>query len=182
MIDIIQNFFGENTPAQCVGLVGTALMFISYQQKTQKKIMLFQIFGITFFCVHFFMLDALTGCALNLLGVARAAVYYHRDKEWARSKLWIAAFCAAFVIAIAFTWEGWISLFPLAAMILSTFSLYITNTRLVRFLTFPCSPLWMTYNLIKGSAAGALTETLVMCSIIAAIIRYDILKKSENNK
>ena len=58
--------------AQIVGFCGTAGLFISYQQNTKNRILLFQIIGITMFTLHFFLLSAWSGCMMNLLGIGRA--------------------------------------------------------------------------------------------------------------
>ena len=51
--------------AQIVGFCGTAGLFISYQQNTKNRILLFQIIGITMFTLHFFLLSAWSGCMMN---------------------------------------------------------------------------------------------------------------------
>ena len=56
------------------------------------------------------------------------------------------------------------------------------NETKIRLITFPSSPCWLLFNITTGSIAGAVTECIVMCSLIIAIVRYDVLKKGKAKK
>lgn len=139
-----------------------------------------------------FLIGAYTGCIMNITGAMRAFVYSNSDKKWARSPLWMVFFFIVFALAgyltadaasywyifpTSFNSYWW--LFPTAAMLLSTVSFWLKNPTLVRTLTFPASPMWLTYNIASGSISGAVTESFVIISILVAIVRYDILKQKE---
>ena len=159
---------------QLVGFVGTALTFISYQRKKRKSILLFQAAASTFFAAHFILLGAATGCVMNVLGALRAVIY-SSEKKWIRSKAVPAVFLVLFAAVGAVTWESPKSLLPIAAMLLSTVSLWLKSPTQVRLVTLPTSPCWLVYNLLSGSYSGVITEILIMVSIISAIIRLDII-------
>jgi len=162
---------------QLIGLFGLASSMLSYQMKTQKKIVLIQIISCSFFTVHFYLLGAYTGAMLNFIAAARSIVFANKDKKWGKSNWWIVFFSIVCIVAVGFTWENALSLMPMAGMVLTTISWGIENARLVRAISLPSSPLWMVYNAVTGSAAGVLTEAFVMVSIISAMIRLDIPKK-----
>ena len=163
--------------AQLLGILGFILSIISFQQNTQKKIVLFQFLANVSFCVHFYMIGAYTGSILNGIGIVRSFIYYHKDKKWAASDWWIVLFSLVFVITGILTWEGILSLLPTTGMILTSISFGIKNPKLVRRVAFPSSPLWLIYNLFKGSYGGVLTECFTMCSIFVAMLRFDRNKK-----
>ena len=166
--------------AQIIGFIALIFAMVSYQMKTQKGIVLIQIVSCAFFAVHFLMLDAFTGALLNLIGAVRSVVFANKDKKWGKSNWWIVVFSIISVVAIAFTWEGYISLLPMAGMVLTSIAWGIEKASLVRLISFPSSPLWIIYNLSSRSTAGVLTEVFVMVSIITAMIRLDLPKKKAN--
>ncbi len=168
--------------AQLIGLFGLVCAMLSYQMKTQKKIVLVQIIGCSFFTVHFFMLGAMTGAMLNFIAAIRAFVFANKDKKWGKSNWWIVFFSVVCIIAVGFTWEGHLSLLPMLGMVLTTISWGIENASLVRIISLPSSPLWIVYNVAGASYAGVLTEVLVMISIISAIIRLDINRGQAKEK
>lgn len=181
MIDKIIAYFTAMTPldtvGQIIGFIGTTAFFISYQQREQRRIIFYQIIGISMFVTHFFMLKAYTGAVLNVLGVIRAVVYYNADKKWAKTKLWFYGLLTAYIVAGILIWEDWFSLLPILAMVLSTFAFVTENALRFRLLNFPCSPMWMTYNIHHYSISGTITECFTMTSMIIAFFRYYIIKK-----
>ena len=177
---------------QFIGFIGLAVNALSYQQKTQKAIVLHQLACSVLFAIHFFMLGAYVGCLLNFIGIFRAFIFSNKDKVWAQSKAWlyliIAAFAAAGIVTLdgdlnIFTWNvsftsisTYISVLPIIGMTFTTVAFWVTNPATVRRLSFPNSPCWLIYNLYNHSWAGAVTEMIVMTSIIIAMIRYDFKK------
>ena len=165
--------------AQIVGFCGTAGLFISYQQNTKNRILLFQILGITMFTLHFFLLSAWSGCMMNLLGIGRALLYAYTEQKGLHIRWLCPLLCAVFTAAAVLTWESAFSLLPTAAMLLSTLAYEQKQPRRFRRLMFPCSPLWMVYNIHFGSVSGVVTEAFAMLSLGVAMWRYDRAPKSE---
>ncbi|MBQ2696747.1 MAG: YgjV family protein [Clostridia bacterium] len=163
--------------AQILGILGFILSIISFQQNTQKRIVLMQFLANISFCIHFYLIGAYTGSILNGIGILRSFVYYFKDKKWASSNLWIVFFSLVFVVAGIFTWQGMISVLPTVAMILTSISFGIKNPKLVRRISFPSSPLWLIYNVINRSLGGVLTECFSMISILVGMYRFDRQKK-----
>ncbi len=168
-----------NIAAQVVGFIGTIILFISYQQNTQKRIMLCHIMASGVFIIHFLMLGLYTGAAMNIVGICRATVYSQRDKKWANSPIWMYFFATAFAVAGIITYENPWSILPTVAMVLSSVSFFLKNPKKIRLLTFPALPMWLIYNVVNLSYAGIITECMNIISMSIAIVRYDILKKEE---
>ena len=81
--------------------------------------------------------------------------------------------CALQILALIFTWAGWISILPVAANIAATIGGYTHNPRKIRVAgMFINSPLWIIYDILVGSWAGILDEIVTEASMIISIIRY----------
>ncbi len=163
--------------AQLLGILGFLLSIISFQQNTQKRIVFVQFLANISFTIHFYLIGAYTGSILNGIAIIRSFVYCFKDKKWASSNIWIVIFSMAFVVAGIYTWEGPLSILPTTAMVLSSVSFGIKNPKLVRRIYFPCSPMWLIYNIVGGSIGGVLTECFAMISIIIGMLRFDRKKK-----
>lgn len=163
--------------AQLLGILGFLLSIISFQQNTQKRIVFVQFLANISFTIHFYLIGAYTGSILNGIAIVRSFVYCFKDKKWASSNVWIVIFSLAFVVAGIYTWEGPLSILPTTAMVLSSVSFGIKNPKLVRRIYFPCSPMWLIYNIVGGSIGGVLTECFAMISIIIGMLRFDRKKK-----
>ena len=168
--------------AQGLGIIAFFIAVLSFQRKTQRGIMIMQVFSCFAFTVHFLILGKMGGFILNGIAFFRSMVYsFKRDHRWAASVVWVYVFIAAALLSgaysIAFA-EGISAILPALGMIITTFAGRMKKASSVRILTLINSPLWLSYNLIEGSIGGAMTEIVSICSIIIGILRLDIKKKT----
>lgn len=171
-----------NMIAQILGFAALVCAILSFQQNDHKKIMLFQTIGSGLFSVHFFLLGAYTGAILNVLSLIRSGIYYHKDKEWASKAFWPYLFCLFFAAATIFTWQGIISLLPLAGCFVYTLSFNFKDPKKVRVFSSLSSPCWLIYNFLVKSWPGVITEVLNLTSIIIGYLRFDTKKTAEERK
>lgn len=158
-----------------------AIIVISYQQKTHKNILVFQMVSGLLFTAHYVLIGAYTGAVMNLVGAFRSLVYSNRNKKWASSVIWPVLFSIGFLISGILTWENVFSVLPLIAMLMSSIVLWIEQPKINRILSIPTSSCWLIYNIKTESIAGTATEIFVLASIIIGILRLDI-KKEKSNK
>jgi hypothetical protein len=166
--------------AQAVGFVAMALLVSSFQMKTRRGILKVQLVSECFWVLHYFLLGAYTGMALNVVAAARCYVYGQREtKKWADKNFVPVVFFIFAVFTCAFTWSGPVSLLPTASICLNSFVLWSKKPRFIRFFSAPGCACWLVFNYLSGSYAGVLTEILDLVSIAAAILRYDVLKRGK---
>ena len=169
---------------QVIGIVGMTFGILSYLNKNQRGIMIFQLLATTFFSVHFLMLGAVTGCLLNVLGVVRAAVYSQRSTHrWAAHPIWIYIFSASAVgiYALSFAvfgkeptvWLLILELLPVIATAVTSVSYRMPGGAQVRVLSLFSSPLWLIYNACNGSIGGFISDSLSIISIFAGMYKHD---------
>ena len=167
--------------AQGIGFIGMVVMFIAFQQNDKRKLLWVQASASAVFTAHFLLLGAFTGMGMNLVSIPRNLIFARKPAK-KQQLIWTAVFIAAFAAFGIITWDTVFSLFPVIAMSLSTIVFSLKEPRYIRFLSLPISGFWITYNIISFSIAGVLTEAFVICSILIAIVRFDILKRTENKK
>lgn len=165
--------------AQAIGVIAMTCAVISFQQRTHKGILTFQLIGNIFFTIHFFMLGAITGAILNLIAMVRAAIFVNKGKKWAESILWFWFFCVASCVVGILSWEGYRSLLPIGGMICTTVAYWIKAPKIVRRVALPSSLMWIVYNGINGSFPGVITEVISIASIFIAMIRLDFKKENK---
>ena len=157
---------------QAIGLVGTALFFISYQCKSNRSLFRVQFLSYLCYTTHLLLLGAITGGISYVLNLFRSFCLGSKLK-FAHSRAMCAIICALQVAAMIFTWSGWISILPVAANIAATIAGYTRNGRTIRVVGILVnSPMWMVYNLICGSMAGVLDEAVTEVSMLVSIMRF----------
>ena len=179
MNELIANLTPYIIITQAVGLIGMAMFFISYQQNTNRRILAFQILGITFFLFHFTMLGAYTAAAINIIGLVRNFVFFCRPRKWASHIAWLYIFCALTVLAGILTFDSFISILPTAAVIFGTVALFMINPKTTRRLSLICVAGWFSHNILVFSVAGMISDIFATSSIIIAMFKFDFRKKTE---
>lgn len=183
-LDVVKEFFSglgaRDIAAQLVGFVAMALLVSSFQMKTRTGILKVQLVSESLWVLHYFLLGAYTGMALNVVAAVRCYVYGQREtKKWADKDIVPVVFFIIAVLTCVFSWSGPVSLLPTASICINTFVLWSKKPRFIRIFSIPGCVCWLIFNYISGSYAGVLTEILDLVSIATAILRYDVLKKSK---
>ncbi len=165
---------------QLLGFGAMALGIGSYQAKTRRGILFMQLAAAVLWSTQFFFLKSYTGAALNIVSIVRNLVYMQKEKHaWARSKYVPIITAAAFILCGILTWNGIMSIFPTAAMVLSSVSLYVTEERKIRIISLFVSPLWLVYDAWSFSIGGTVSEIFTIISILIAMWRFG-KKKTDN--
>lgn len=163
---------GNNVVVQVIGLIGTALFFMSYQCKSNKNLFRVQFLSYLFYTTHLILLGAITGGISYIINGIRSFCLGSKI-EFLRSRKMCVIICMLQLMTLIITWSGWLSLLPVAANIASTIGGYTHNARKIRIAgMFVNSPLWIIYDIIVGSWAGILDELVSEGSMIISIVRY----------
>ncbi|MGN0514087.1 MAG: YgjV family protein [Lachnospiraceae bacterium] len=163
---------GNNVVVQVIGLIGTALFFMSYQCKSNKNLYRVQFLSYLFYTTHLILLGAITGGISYIINGIRSFCLGSKI-DFLRSRKMCVIICMLQLMTLIITWSGWLSLLPVAANIASTIGGYTHNARKIRIAgMFVNSPLWIIYDIIVGSWAGILDELVSEGSMIISIVRY----------
>jgi hypothetical protein len=177
---IIQLTNNTNTPnnlvAQGVGMFALVFAVLSFQNNKRNLILLFLGAAQVIFILHFALLGVWTAAAMNIVGSTRTFFFIFKGrKKWMDGNFVMYVFICLFIIAGILSWQNWLSILPIVAMIIETIGLWQKNTGRIRFIVFVPHPVWLVYNFIHGSFPGVLAEIFIVTSLITGIIRFDIL-------
>ncbi|MDO4491515.1 MAG: YgjV family protein [Lachnospiraceae bacterium] len=157
---------------QGIGFLGTILFFLSFQCKSNKK--LFRVQFVSYLCYtgHLILLGAVTGGISYVLNTVRSFCLGSKNKHLKGIPA-CCIICVLQLVALYFTWDGPISILPVAANIASTIGGYTYNARTIRLAGMLInSPLWIVYDILVGSWAGILDEVVSEASMILSIVRF----------
>lgn len=175
----MQDLVREDFFIQLIGFIALGFTIALFQVNKRTMMLALQVCGSMLYTLHFLLLGATTGAAMNFIGGVRSFTFIRIGKN--RSLYILALFIAAFCLAVVLTWQGPKSLLPLAGMIFGTIALWQTKPSRIRLIMLAASPPWLIYNLISGSYPGMIVETLAITSNLIGIYRFDLLKLSKKN-
>ena len=156
---------------QIFGIIAIILGFISYQLKTQKQLLFMQTSVAAVFCVHYFLIGAYSGMAMNAVGIVRNLVYNRQNQKGISNKLIPIAFVAVQGAICALTWEAWYSVFVLFGLTINTYCMSFKNPQNVRKSIFVTSPLVLTYDGFASSYGGMIYESVAIISSFIGVMR-----------
>ena len=181
-----------STPAQIISIFAMGFNILSFQFKAPKKIMGCQMIGTMLFAVSMFMLNAITGGIMNILGMIRSIVYMNAERIPLSKKTLTTLFIATYFLSYAsvFLFFGGdptaknllVELLPVIAMTSITIGFARNDSKTIRRMGFINSPCWLAYGIFVRSIGSILCEVVGIGSIIVGTIRHDLKKKSVKEK
>ncbi len=174
--------------AQAIGILAMIAIVLSFQFKSQKMIILWQLIGSALFSANYFMLGALMGGVLNVIAIVRAFVYMNKDKFKLPIKYVNLIFIATYLISylLVFTVFGKnpthlnlaVEVLPIIAMCTVTLGFGSKSARTVRICGLVNSPCWLIYNSVNFALGGIICEILSIISVVSSYIRNDLKKEN----
>lgn len=157
---------------QIMGFIAVALGFVSFQMRTQKKLLVIQIATTIAFCLHYWLIGATSGMMMNMLGIVRNIAYYHKDKKIFSGMKCPVFFAVLMGIVGILSWQGYYSIFVLLGLVINTVCLSFTDPQNIRKSILVSSPLVLIYDAFVLSVGGMIYESVVIVSSIIGIVRY----------
>lgn len=169
--------------AQIVGIFAMTFNILSYQQKTQKGAIAFQLGGSTLFAINYLMLGAVVGGILNAVGIVRALVFLNREKLKATHPAWLAGFTTVYLLSYILTFTVFgkeptlfnlvVEFLPVIGMTATTISFRLSDAKAIRRFGLISSPSWLVYNIVSFSVGAIICEVLSLGSIFIGMFRHD---------
>ena len=160
---------------QIIGIFGVAVLFLAYQMKARKMLLLLQMLGVALFATQYFMINALSGAVLNTVCLIRTIFFYFAEDKIKneKGKIFSSIFFAVLICIFgALSWEGWYSIMMLLCLAINSFCTGVCNPQNFRKSLLLTCVLALIYNVIVFSIVGMLNESISIVSAIIGIIRF----------
>ena len=156
---------------QMVGIVAMAAIILSFQCKSNKKLIVVIGAGALMFAISYFMLGQPSAALFNIVSAVCSIVCL---KEELKTKLVFFIIVALYLLATYITFDSWWSVVLMSAQIATSYSLMFKSGAFIRNMRlFFVSPIWLINNSVICLAIGGLIcEVITMMSIIISFIRY----------
>lgn len=154
-----------------------ALLGVTYQVKSRRKILILSIFSNAFQGIAYLLLNAKSGFVMCVLAILReTAMMFISDKIKDEKKSKRAYLCViivfyiAMIISAIFTYEGMLSMLSILATAIYTYSIWQKNEKVYKALGTPVGICWIAYNIFVKSIFGVVFESIILiCSIVGYV-------------
>ena len=158
---------------QGIGFVAVLFFIVSYQLRSNRMLFLCQLLGCSIFCLQFCLMGAYTGAVSLLVNILRNLLLLKIDQwDWVKSKVTMSGILLLLAVMTILTWDGWISLLPLASVGVTTVGYWTNNAQKLRLSQFFGSPCTLLYDVLIHSWGGVISESITLASIIISVIRF----------
>ena len=159
---------------QIFGILAMVFLFLIYQQKKRKNMLIFKLSADVCWVIHYLCLGGIAGMIPNAVGILREIIFiYRKKKKWASLILWPIIFILINWLLGFRTFHSWYNLLPITASTFVTISLWIDNPRLTKIITIPICTAFLIYDIFVGSYIGIINESISILSIILYFSRRD---------
>ena len=160
---------------QGISVIAMVAIILSFQCKSNKKLVVVMGIGALLFSVSYFVLGQASAAVFNIIAVICSIVCL---KDSLRNKYVFGILCVLYIVANIFTCEDccedWWSIVLMLAQAAGSYSLMFKSGKYIRNMRFFfVSPVWIINNtLMCFSIGGIICEIITMTSIIISFIRY----------
>ena len=170
MLELLNNFWF----IQAIGVVALVFVFLAWNAKERKNIFLLQSANLVLFVVHYWLLSAFAGAAMCLVVLGRNFVFSQKgEKQWASHSVWLYAFMFLSVGVLIIFWSGWITVLPVAAVIVSMYATWKDSPADIRWYMLISCLIWIPYAIIVQSWPGLLSQIVGIAGILVGMYRHD---------
>ncbi len=163
---------GKDLFIQLIAIIALVAFAGSFQARTRRSILLWQIISIFFWVVHYFLLGALAGALLIFAnGIITIVFVYTESRRWLRS-VWTLGISLLLVLGVGvYSWNGYSSVWSLLGVASIIFAKWQINPKHIKLISIIASVFWIVYDVFVGSWGGIVTESVIISSIIVSLIR-----------
>lgn len=156
---------------QIVSIIAMCANILSFQCKSNKRLVLVIGIGASLFAVSYLMLGQPSAAVFNIIS-AICSIVCLKDKL--KNKLVFGIIVVSFLVATWFTYSSWWSLMLMAAQVVSSYSIMFKSGTFIRNARFFfVSPIWLINNtLMCFTVGGIICEVITMVSVVISFIRY----------
>lgn len=159
--------------AQIVGGIALIILIISFQGNNKEKLLRHQIVSSLLYAIQYAFLGAYTGSLMNLTCMIRNFIF-KRYKTERPPLYWLIIVIILMVIFSLFTFNSFISLLPMLAVVLYSISLWNGNLKIVRVVEIISCSLFIIYNIKVLAYTGLIATVIELLGAIFAFYKFNI--------
>lgn len=156
---------------QILGYLAFVFGVASFLQKRDDRMKMVNSVQVTFYAVHYLLLQQPSSAASNAIGLSRNLLSLYTNSKWMALPLLVAT--ALFAKNTVHTWTAMI---PIASTILSIYGMFWLKGIPFRLCMLACTVMWLANGILARSYGGTLLE-----ATIAAANIYTITRLSKEN-
>jgi len=156
---------------QCLGIVAIVLGFLTFQMKSREKLVVMQIAVTLSFVLHYLLIGAYSGMALNSVAMIRNIIFYFVGRDKPVPKYLSILFAVLMCLMGILSWQAWYSVFAVLGLLINSYCMSFSNPQNIRKSILVTSPMVLVYDCFVLSIGGIVYESVAIVSAAIGIVR-----------
>lgn len=168
--------------AQAIGPVTTVLSVLSAQMKNITAILITELAANFLVALSYILLGGISGfsiCLSACLQIIFSFVYAKKEKRV--PKLLTVVFILLYVALSVIFYQTPMDILPCLCAVGFALSVAQSKPAGYRFFMSICTALWIVYDILISAWGMLITHGLLLTSLVVAIVRQDVKKRSSNS-
>lgn len=157
--------------AQFFGFVALVILIISFQRNSKFFLLKYQIFSSLLYSIQYVFLGAFTGCLMNLSCMIRNIIFNNYKKV---PLYWLIIVLFLMILFSIFTFDGFISLLPMFAVVFYSIALWNGNLKIIRIIEMVSCILFIIYNINVSAYTGLVATLIEFFGAFFAFLKFDL--------
>ena len=167
------NILSYDWITQAIGIIASGFIILSFGQKRDLRLKYFLMTGNVLFAIHFGMMGAYAGLAVNILNFLRVwmSIKFHKS-----TRMMLLFMCLSIATGFA-VYQNYYDILPIISSVMGSYSLFKLSGIPLRIFGIIGSINWLTYSFIIKSIGGIMTDTVALVINFSTIYRLKRDKK-----
>ncbi|WP_077530757.1 YgjV family protein [Vreelandella utahensis] len=158
---------------QIVALISLGFCIAGFASTRDDRLMVLLIGANVAFATQYALFQSWTAAVLTVLVILRI----HLARRYQGNVAVMLGMLAISAVAAVLTWQSWIDLFPMTAMLLGTLGMFMLRGIPMRLLLAGAGLAWMGNNIAIGSVGATLAEAMVVATNFVTILRLKRMRR-----
>ena len=168
--------------ANAFGVLGIVTTAVIYQQKENRKMLIWKLISDALWIVHYLFLGAYSVAVVTVVALVRSGVLLCQNHAWARHKAWLWIFLGSSLGLSLMAWKDWTSSLVAIGSLACIIVFWMGIPRITRLVSIPVSVMFLMNVALNGSVWGTLNESFLLLSAVVGMIRLDRRTESSGEK
>ena len=152
--------------SQFICICGLISFVISMQQKSKKKVLIWQIISFLLYAIQYLMLDAYSGMTIYILNAIRNIIIYVTEKKEKNIFCVGVFFIIVSIIIAILQFNNIYDILPSFTSIINIIFIMQTSIINIKMGQIIASSIWIFYDVLTSAYVAAISEFIIICSII----------------
>lgn len=165
------------------GVVAIILKVTEFQLNNRSVILTFALSAAACWVAYFILQGDFVSALTCAIGVVQGLIFLQRGKhKWADSKFWLFFFLIIQITSGVIFFKEWHDIFATLAGVFNVLAYFVLDKKKYRLLGFICLFWWVMNSAFKFYPIAFANDLFGCISAFVAIIRYDVIKKTNEQQ